>query len=752
MKLKSLKKIGAAALSMAMLTNAAAFSTVVADAADSTATKYEFEDAVITGTGSVKKDADASGGAYFFLEGNSDTATITVEVPSTGMYEIGICYNAAYGEKIQNLYVNGVDQGQISFTSKTWTELSCGSVKLNKGENKIMIKGSWGWTNFDYLSVKSATLPEIKATQPYTTDEKASIETQNLMAYLAEIYGNNILSGQQEIYSGGPHGLETEFEYLNNLTGHYPAIRGFDYGNFCCPCYGSDDGSTKRIIDWVKNKNGIATASFHINVPKDMTSYKLGDRVDWSNTTYGVKDDAGNEATNFKTSNAYKEGTKEYEYYRLSLETLAKEFNKLEAEGIPVIWRPLHEAEGSGGETGSWFWWGKEGSEVYKKLWIYTYETLTNDFNCHNLIWEWNSYNYESSANWYPGDDYVDIIGYDKYNCTVYLQENNWQASLVHNDSAISSTFYGIMQKYNSAKMISMAENDCFSTVDNLQEEKAGWLYFCTWYDGGSDNINFLSNPMFNTEEDTIAMYQSDYCLTLDELPADLYTKNSDIIRTTVSTTTTTTTTADPSITTTTTEPVYKFEQKSYKIELPDDRNEVVLTIEGAPTASIGGGIGFGTSAADWTNLTWDGNADSKGNLKVTVDISEIPAAIKNAEIQIWWSNVWDSAKEAADDADCELVDYKFTGASTSEPADVTYGDANCDDEVSLADAVLILQSIANSDKYGANGTEKTHITEQGLLNADCCDPGDGVTGKDALSVQKYLSKLVELPEVSEEK
>ena len=101
------------------------------------------------------------------------------------------------------------------------------------------------------------------------------------------------------------------------------------------------------------------------------------------------------------------------------------------------------------------------------------------------------------------------------------------------------------MQKYGSAKMVSMAENDSFSTVDNLMSEKAGWLYFCTWYDGDQESNHFLTNPLFNTKEVTIAMYQSDYCITLDELPADLYTKNSEVTRTIAATTTTTTTTAD---------------------------------------------------------------------------------------------------------------------------------------------------------------------------------------------------------------
>lgn len=733
---KFFKKVGTAALSAAMVLNCAVISSSVV--AENEPTRYEFEDGVITGTGSVKTDSSASGGSYFYLESNSDSVAVTVNVPETGMYSVKICYNAAFGEKIQNLYVNGVDQGQISFTSEDWDIIDCGTVKLNKGENEIMIKSSWGWTNFDYLTVEPAVLSEIKATQDFPCDPNAISESKSLMAYLSSVYGKNIISGQQEIYSGGPHGLETEFEYLNDLTGHYPAIRGFDYGNFCCPAYGSDDGTTQRIIDWVKNKGGIATSSFHLNVPTEFASYTIGTRIDWAQTTYSEK-------TDFSPSKAATEGTKENEYYLQSLELLAKEFKKLEAEGIPVLWRPLHEAEGSGGEEGSWFWWGREGSAAYKKLWIYTYETMTEKFDCHNLIWEWNSYNYESSANWYPGDAYVDIIGYDKYNCTVYLAENDWKPSLEHNDSAISSTFYGIMDKYDGTKMIAMAENDCFSTVENLTSEKAGWLYFCTWYDGGRDDINFLSNPIFNTREDTIAMYQSDYCITLDELPENLYTMDApehDPITTPVQTTTITTT-ADPSIPTTTTTTAFKFEQKKYTVTLPtDSRTTMNVEIEGAPKASIGGGLGFGTTAADWKNIEWSGNADADGKLTVAIDISEIPASITSAELQIWWSNVWDSAAEVGIDQDCEMVNYTF-----NDDAPVIYGDANCDGKVSIADAVLVMQAVANKDEYGVGGTNEHAITPEGAVNADCYTPGSDLTSSDALSIQRHLVGLITLPE-----
>ena len=497
------------------------------------AQKYEFEDgtpvgATIQENGTERWQEGASGDKFVFLENGGETATVNVSVESTGMYNVTIRYAAPFGDKLHNLLVNGVDQGQFSCSetaANEWADVSCGTVKLNAGENEITVKSSWGWTDIDYLTIEEASLPDISASQTTCCDPSATSQAQSLMSYMASVYGEHIISGQQEIYKYGPHDFPYEFDYIKDTTGKLPAIRGFDYLN-CNPLYGSEDGTTNRIIEWVNNnpydssKQGIATASWHITVPKNFSSYTLGDSVAWADATYVPKE------TDFDTSKAIVEGTKEYEYYMLCLKNLAAELQKLQDANVPLIFRPLHEAEGGGGETGSWFWWGKSGSKVYKELWKLTYKTLTEEYGLHNLIWEWNSYAYETSADWYPGDEYVDLIAYDKYNCTDW---SSGSAVLNHNDSAISSTFYSIMQKYDSKKMVAMSENDSIPTVGNLTAEKAGWLYFCPWYDGGSDSTNFLTNELFNKKDDLIEMYQSDYCITLDELPDDLYSNGGTI-------------------------------------------------------------------------------------------------------------------------------------------------------------------------------------------------------------------------------
>jgi hypothetical protein len=70
-------------------------------------------------------------------------------------------------------------------------------------------------------------------------------------------------------------------------------------------------------------------------------------------------------------------------------------------------------------------------------------------------------------------------------------------------------------------------------------------------------------------------------------------------------------------------------------------------------------------------------------------------------------------------------------------------GDANCDNQVDLSDVVLIMQSLANPNKYGLNGSDRTHMTEQGQANADVHRRGNGVTSNDALAIQMKLLNLI---------
>ena len=76
------------------------------------------------------------------------------------------------------------------------------------------------------------------------------------------------------------------------------------------------------------------------------------------------------------------------------------------------------------------------------------------------------------------------------------------------------------------------------------------------------------------------------------------------------------------------------------------------------------------------------------------------------------------------------------TVTTTGGDKDAAYGDANCDGTVELADAILIMQSLANPNKYT--------ITEQGRINGDVDKTTKGLTSGDALRIQEFLLHIID--------
>ena len=473
----------------------------VVHAAETAATTYELEDGELTGDAKVLTDENGVG--YVYITGTEDSVTVKVNAEEKGMYDLSISYmlpKAMGDSKTQYVLINDQMAGSINFTStEEWRDLNVGTYLLNEGENTITIKAYWGWMYLDSVSVQKASIPDLVGNTDLC-DEKATSSAQGLMNYLADMYGKHSLTGQQENCNTD---REEEFNYISSITdGKAPAIRGFDYLNIN-PLFYYDDGTTDRIIDWVNEKGGIATVSYHWFAPADMSTYELGERVEWANSSF-YTNGAGSVNTNFDVSKVSDTSSVEYQYIMLSLEKLAPELQKLQEADIPVLFRPLHEAGGSGTSdySGEWFWWAAKGPEAYKHLWKLVYTTLTETYGLHNLIWEFNSYTYENSYDWYPGDEYVDIIAYDKYN-----------AEGAPNESALSSTYYSLVKMYEGKKMVTMAECDTIPSVENIEAESAYWLYACPWY-GEHIESSAKNNP------DTInEIYNSELFITLDELP-----------------------------------------------------------------------------------------------------------------------------------------------------------------------------------------------------------------------------------------
>lgn len=519
---QSFKRLGSGVTALAMMLTAGAMvpshASLPAAVAAAPIFSAEAEDCTLTTGAQVAKDVYGVSYAGFSGDGfvwasNSGGVTFDVDLAEGAMYEISTRCWMYLGDpgsiRQQTIAIDGEVKSTLNIANhEKWEDTSFGYFYLPAGEHTIEVgaSGSWGFILYDTVSFDYAEMPALDI-KPDLVDKDATPETQALMNYMTKMYGKQIISGQQEIYGDGNNGdSELEFEYIYDTTGKYPALRGFDFMNYN-PLYGWEDGTTGRILQWVTQRGGIATASWHLNVPIDFENYEVGDFVDWEQCTYA---NAQKSNSTFNTANVLKEGTKERDYFEAAMKMLAEQLLILQDNGVPIIFRPLHEAQGNEGRYGdgtSWFWWGDCGAEVYKGIWKLLYTTLTETYGVHNCIWENNLYELDSSPNWYPGNEWVDMVAYDKYEGSPYT----WKTS------AATSVFLSLVKDTGDTKMVALSENDVIPDITNMVNEGAWWSYFCPWYG------DFITDGVKNTPEMLDKIYNSDYVVTLDEVPTDLY-------------------------------------------------------------------------------------------------------------------------------------------------------------------------------------------------------------------------------------
>lgn len=467
-----MKKILSALLSSAIVMSNFSVLPFSTDAAEKS--QYEFEKGTIVNSGEngaeITAVNGASAGKAVDLKDGGNTVSLTVNAENSGAHRLSIRYNQPYDEggKYQNIIVNGKSVGEI-FCEYTGDDFGVVSVNadLKKGSNEIAVEASWGWTNLDCLLVEEGTFSNYTGTAKLS-NPNSTAKTQALYNYLCDTYGKNVISGQQESTWMGSENYE--FDIIKNASGKYPAIRGLDY-------MGDDfSGCNRRAIDWYK-RGGIVTICWHCGSDfRGSHTESLDSDLNWSS--------------------ALTPGTNEYNALIAGMDKGAKALLELKEAGIPVIWRPFHEFDGK------WFWWGKGGAENFKKLWRIMYDRYTNHWGLDNLIWNLG-YCGDVNSGWYPGDEYVDIIGADTY---------------VNHTESLVSMYNKTAQVAN--KPVCLHENGPIPDPEKMKSDGAKWLWFMTWH------TSFIDSNQFNTASYISRIYNSDYMITLDELP-DVYSYGS---------------------------------------------------------------------------------------------------------------------------------------------------------------------------------------------------------------------------------
>ena len=294
---------------------------------------------------------------------------------------------------------------------------------------------------------------------PALDDPQASPEARRVYDYVCNMRGKAILSGQQEV----PHSSAADSDeilYVERITGKRPAILGLDYIDY--------ENVNARAITWWK-AGGIPSICWHWGAPTKGQGFKA------SQLSISIED-------------ALTPGTALNQALLADLDRTAAELAVLRDAHVPVLWRPLHELDGG------WFWWGKCGPEAFKRLWILMHERYTKVHHLDNLIWVFG-YTSKPAAAWYPGNEYVDIMGADNY------KEGTQEAM-----------YKALGPIAQPGTVLAYHECGAMPEPEELLAAKVEWSWFLTWH-----TKHVMKE---NTPEKLRRIYNHPYVVNLDSLPS----------------------------------------------------------------------------------------------------------------------------------------------------------------------------------------------------------------------------------------
>lgn len=287
--------------------------------------------------------------------------------------------------------------------------------------------------------------------QQPTVERQLSPNAQKLLKYLYDINGKKTLSGTMANVNWNTN----EAQWVYKHTGRWPAINCFDFIHHPFSSKGGwiDYSNIQVAEDW-HEKGGIVAAMWHWNV-------RANNGSDYA-FYYGNE---GNQ-TKFDVRKITDTSSQEFRQMIADIDKIIAFLTPLRDKDIPVIWRPLHEA------GGKWFWWGMD-AEACKKLWVIMFERFQNA-GLNNVLWAFTpaagwQQAFSEGFKWYPGDEYVDIVGFDIYN--------------VSNAQTIRNDYFQLLGTRFPDKLVALTEMGNVARISNQWTAGARWVFFMPWYD-----------------------------------------------------------------------------------------------------------------------------------------------------------------------------------------------------------------------------------------------------------------------------
>ncbi len=260
------------------------------------------------------------------------------------------------------------------------------------------------------LTVALWVLP-IAAQTPEPIDADANKRTRALLVNLHRMVAEGtVLIGQQDPtpYGVGWRPSPTDDAAsvearadIYRVTGQLPSVHGWNVSKIDKRPFGIDtvDFDLQRdLIVRAYKRGGINTIAWHTDHP--VTG---GDSWDTTPVVADILPGGPHHDTYVDRLDAVAD-------YLSSLKAGIRPFRRT----VPIIFRPFHE------HNGNWFWWGKAHCtpEEYVALWRFTVEYLRDVRGLHHLLYAYSPDIFDTREEYlerYPGDDYVDILGFDDY-------------------------------------------------------------------------------------------------------------------------------------------------------------------------------------------------------------------------------------------------------------------------------------------------------------------------------------------------
>jgi mannan endo-1,4-beta-mannosidase len=225
---------------------------------------------------------------------------------------------------------------------------------------------------------------EVSPANPDTNPRARAV-----LKYIADLEPRTekrMLSGQFTDF--GENGDLALLERIHRQTGHWPAIAGFDYVDFPRGGVTTKIPNANAIKYW--REGGLITVGVHLYNPANPKGGGLRDK--------GVNlNDLLDSRSETHTS------------WMHQLDQLAAGLQELKEAGVVVIWRPFHEM------NGDWFWWGGKPPADFVKVWRHMFDHFTKTKKLDNLLWAYGPNHRANTGDYYPGNEYVDIVGFDVY-------------------------------------------------------------------------------------------------------------------------------------------------------------------------------------------------------------------------------------------------------------------------------------------------------------------------------------------------